>query len=294
MRARSLATLALAAALLASTAAAASSRPPRVVATVRTGGGPIGLAVGAGSLWVANYTGESLERIAMARNRVAARVPLGNSPYGSAFGAGSVWVSSFDSANVTRVDPATNRIVARIDVGLEQAGLAATATDVWVAVYGRGQVVRIDPGTNSVEARIAVGGNPEDVVHDSRRRRSRQRRFLPRPTLGLEPARAAPLRNRSGEECGRRARQSRNRQRRPGVCGGAVGGELQHGPGAEARPQPQARRAARQGRSPTSRDRARRRSALGFEPGLRHRLAHQALVATRRTCRARPGGLPGR
>ena len=122
------------------------------------------MAIGAGSLWVANYADDRLERIDMARNRVSARIPLGNAPYASAFGAGSVWVSSFDSGEVSRIDPATDRIIARVDAGVEQAGLLATDTDVWVAVYGQGQVVRINPATNSVAARIAVGGNPEDVV----------------------------------------------------------------------------------------------------------------------------------
>ena len=161
---RRLTALGLAAAFLATSGSAASSRPPRVVATIRLGGDPIGLAFGAGSLWVADYGNGTLRRIDPARNRATARIPLGNSPYASAFGAGSVWVSSFDSGNVTRVDPATNRIVARIDAGVEQTGLAATATDVWVAIFGRGEVVRIDPATNTVTARITVGGNPEDVV----------------------------------------------------------------------------------------------------------------------------------
>src|SRR5438045_8917006 len=98
MRARSLAALALAAALLASAAVAASSRPPRIVATVRTRGGPIGLAVGAGSLWVAHYTGDSLQRIAMTRNRVAARIQLGNAPYVGPTRPGPVRLSPFHRA----------------------------------------------------------------------------------------------------------------------------------------------------------------------------------------------------
>src|SRR3954467_13152709 len=161
--ARSFLVIAVAAVLLAGVAGAAV-RPPKVVATVRTGGAPIGLAVGAGSLWAANYGARRLERIDLRRNRVRARIALGNSPYAAAYGAGSVWVSSFDSAEVSRIDPATNRIVARINVGVEQAGLTATAPDVWGAVFGQGEVVRIDTATNSAKARIAVGGNPEDVV----------------------------------------------------------------------------------------------------------------------------------
>src|SRR3954471_20018227 len=150
--ARSFLVIAVAAVLLAGVAGAAV-RPPKVVATVRTGGAPIGLAVGAGSLWAANYGARRLERIDLRRNRVRARIALGSAPYATAFGAGSIWASSFDSPNRSRVDPVTNRVIARIAVGVEQAGLTATANDVWIAVFGQGQVVRIDPATNSVKAR---------------------------------------------------------------------------------------------------------------------------------------------
>src|SRR3954452_6684675 len=108
--ARSFLVIAVAAVLLAGVAGAAV-RPPKVVATVRTGGAPIGLAVAAGSLWSADYGGSRLLRIDMRRNRVRARIRLGNQPYAVGYGAGSVWVSSFSSGNVTRIDPATNRIV---------------------------------------------------------------------------------------------------------------------------------------------------------------------------------------
>src|SRR3954452_20745190 len=138
--ARSFLVIAVAAVLLAGIASAAV-RPPKVVAIVRTGGAPIGLAVGAGSLWAATYGSRRLERIDLRRNRVRARIALGNAPYATTYGASSIWVSSFDSADVSRIDPATNRIVARIDVGVEQAGLTASATDVWIAVFGRGEVV---------------------------------------------------------------------------------------------------------------------------------------------------------
>jgi len=136
-----------------------------VTATVAIGGQPIGLATGAGSIWVANYGSNELDRVDPARAAVTKRIRLSGAPYGVSFGAGGVWVSSFDTRTVTRVDPRTGKIVATIDVGsTEQAGLLAMSGAVWVAVYGAGKIVRIDPATNAVTRRIRLGGNPEDVV----------------------------------------------------------------------------------------------------------------------------------
>jgi DNA-binding beta-propeller fold protein YncE len=138
--------------------------PPSRVHTLHIGGAPTGLAVGDGSVWVADYGAHRMVRLDPSRNRVIARIPLDGSPYDAAFGHGALWVSSFDRQHVWRIDPATNRVVAAIDIGsAQQSGLTVAADGVWVAAFGSGKVVRIDSATNAVTGDIVVGGNPEAV-----------------------------------------------------------------------------------------------------------------------------------
>jgi YVTN family beta-propeller protein len=64
-----------------------------VVATIRVGADPFGIAVGEGSVWVANRRGFSISRIDPRTNEVVASIPIGNRPQGIAAGHGAVWVS---------------------------------------------------------------------------------------------------------------------------------------------------------------------------------------------------------
>src|SRR5919197_6569375 len=89
VRRRSVAAAVLAVLLVAcGTASSSGRKPPKVVATVRTGGEPIGLAAGYGSLWVANYGSGNVARLDPRRNRVSARIDVEGAPYGAAVGAG--------------------------------------------------------------------------------------------------------------------------------------------------------------------------------------------------------------
>ena len=58
-------------AILAVTVAVA---PPRVVATIHVGGQPTWLALGAGSIWVANYGAGTVDRIDPRSNRITAHI----------------------------------------------------------------------------------------------------------------------------------------------------------------------------------------------------------------------------
>lgn len=67
-----------------------------------------------------------------------------------AIGAGTVWVSDFSSGTVIRIDPTTNTVVAVIDSGFDSgADMAVTENGAWiVASIGDLGVVRIDLETN--------------------------------------------------------------------------------------------------------------------------------------------------
>ena len=58
---------------------------------MNVGEAPCGLALGAGSVWVENYRGNSVTRVDQASGRVLATIAVGNSPYDATFAAGAAW-----------------------------------------------------------------------------------------------------------------------------------------------------------------------------------------------------------
>jgi YVTN family beta-propeller protein len=148
-------------------------RTNRVVGRpVATGSSPQSLAVGGGSLWVANHDGQTITRIDQATGKVVADIPVASEPHRVAYGAGAVWVGNWHVNSVSRIDPATNRVTGSpIPIGFHAGNLAVGAGGVWVTSDYRSNsapedvvVVRIDPRTNRAVETIAVGGHPIDVV----------------------------------------------------------------------------------------------------------------------------------
>jgi YVTN family beta-propeller protein len=140
---------------------------------VRTGASPQSLAVGGGSLWVANHDARTVTRIDWASGTVVADIPVPSEPHRVAYGAGAVWVGNWHDNSVSRIDPATNRVVGSpIPIGSHHAGnLVVGAGGVWVTsdyrVDGAAEdvvVVRIDPQANRAVETVAVGGHPIDVA----------------------------------------------------------------------------------------------------------------------------------
>jgi DNA-binding beta-propeller fold protein YncE len=139
---------------------------------VRTGASPQSLAVGGGSLWVANHDARTVTRVDQASGRVVADIPVPSEPHRVAYGAGAVWVGNWHDNSVSRIDPTTNRVVGSpIPIGFHAGNLAVGAGGVWVTSDYRVDaapedvvVVRIDPQTNRAVETIAVGGHPLDVA----------------------------------------------------------------------------------------------------------------------------------
>jgi YVTN family beta-propeller protein len=134
-----------------------------LVATVEVGDSPpFQLAAGEGAIWATTSFG--VLRVDPRRNRLAARVQLPFDPRDIAVGAGAVWIANGTGNSVWVLDPDTNRVVDRIPVGLEPVAIAVGAGTVWVANRRGGSVSRIDPRRGEVTATIEVGGRPEDVA----------------------------------------------------------------------------------------------------------------------------------
>jgi YVTN family beta-propeller protein len=140
---------------------------------VQTGGAPLSLAVGGGSLWVANHDVQTITRIDLATNQVVANIAVPSEPHRVAYGEGAVWVSNWHVNSVTRIDPATNQVVGEpIPIGFPAGNIAAGLGSVWVTSDYRAPVdaapedvvlVRIDPQTNRAVETIPLGGHPIDV-----------------------------------------------------------------------------------------------------------------------------------
>jgi YVTN family beta-propeller protein len=149
-------------------------RTGRLTVTGAVPGGAGGIALDAGSAWVAsfdpykcsnNHCFSQLTRLDPHSARVAGTYKV-DSASGIAVGFGSLWIVDHRSWAVSRFDPRKGKVVRVIPVrigheatfeGPEQvvAGLRA----VWVSHPGQDTVSRIDPRTNMVAARISLPRN---------------------------------------------------------------------------------------------------------------------------------------
>lgn len=128
------------------------------------------MAVGFGSLWVANCTDKSVYRIDRRKGKITAIIPTGLADkYGElsiATGAGSVWVLSDSAGILTRINPVKNVVQAKIKVLPFSYCVAFGYGAVWITSTGMverkspGSVQRINPKTNKTVAIIATGIAP--------------------------------------------------------------------------------------------------------------------------------------
>jgi YVTN family beta-propeller protein len=174
-----------------------------VVAASPVGALPDGIAIGAGSVWVANTTDGTVTRLGRTTDRVEQTIRVGADPTSITSAFGAVWVTDSGDRTVSRIDPVTNAVVATVTVGIAPAGvasdgrwvwvtnrldgtlaridpssdavatfpvaqtplgIAASADAVWVADFESGVLVRVDPATGAVVGRIHVGNGPAYVA----------------------------------------------------------------------------------------------------------------------------------
>ena len=159
-----------------------SSAPPtpirevaEIVAQIRVGKDPWGVAAGYGGVWVSE--GRSVSRLDPQTNEVAATIPLPGSIAGqptvpgdshtlnwAAVGAGSVWVAvAGKDLSVVRIDPKTNKVLATIPVGAapeRPTPIVVGEGGVWVTNFAESTVSRIDPRTDRVVATIKTSRDP--------------------------------------------------------------------------------------------------------------------------------------
>jgi len=97
-------------------------------------------------------------------NKIVGEISVGTRPAAVAVGDGSVWVANAGSGGtVTRIDPHTRRVIDTIGIGAPASSLAVTKDAVWVGNGSDGTVSKIDPSSDSVIDVIDLRG-PNPVV----------------------------------------------------------------------------------------------------------------------------------
>jgi YVTN family beta-propeller protein len=139
----------------------------RLKGSIPVGVRPTAVAVGEGSLWVANFDEQTVSRVDPATRKELTRIPAGGAPTGLAVGGGFVWVTHGFAGTVSQIDPGLNRITATFPVGSSAADVAVVGNAVWIVKKIDGAVLRIDPSTGAIVRTIVVGGNPTSLAADA-------------------------------------------------------------------------------------------------------------------------------
>jgi streptogramin lyase len=131
------------------------------------GASPKGVAVGAGSVWVAESLKGRVDRIDPSTRKVVASISLlQGQPSDVVFGEGFVWVTEMSADSVTRIDPDSDQGTPIDEVGNGPTGVVAADGRVWVANTLDGTVAGIDPSSAKVVERIELGSglSPDGVA----------------------------------------------------------------------------------------------------------------------------------
>jgi YVTN family beta-propeller protein len=109
----------------------------RAVRTITVGPGPVAIAVGQGSLWVACFDEDTVWRIEIpgpGQPATPTSISVGDGPTDVAVGEGAVWVVNGNDGTISRIDPQRNEVVATIAIGHEPHRVAAGGNAVWASV----------------------------------------------------------------------------------------------------------------------------------------------------------------
>ena len=107
---------------------------------------PGAVAVGAGALWVASKSDNTVVKLDPRSGRqLLEPIHVGQVPAAILVGLDSVWVANSVDGTVSQIDPADGRIAAVIPVDAGPSGLALAGDEVWTANELAGTLSRIDP-----------------------------------------------------------------------------------------------------------------------------------------------------
>ncbi|KHK89939.1 Vgb family protein [Novosphingobium malaysiense] len=126
------------------------------------------MAISHGSLWVAECTEGTLNRINIRTSELVTTIATGiANPKGElnvVAGAGSVWVASDNQGVVSRIDPESNEVIATVKVDPGTWYLAYGYGSVWAVSAEKQTLQRIDPETDTVVGKTPLGTEPGFLV----------------------------------------------------------------------------------------------------------------------------------
>jgi peptide/nickel transport system substrate-binding protein len=157
--------------------AAIDARSNRVVGAVPVGARPGAVAVGSGSLWVANLDDHTISRIDPGSLQTRRTIPVAGPPTGVAASADRVWVVESNrnpdhdrrgsSVVVSRVDPEFDARGAAVKIGnvvpSGPGALAAEGSSVWVAPSS-GLLTRLNAVSGAVAQQLDPNASPAAIA----------------------------------------------------------------------------------------------------------------------------------
>jgi hypothetical protein len=137
-----------------------------IPARIEVPGKVYGVALGGGSVWVAQAGPDQLVRIDPAKNVVSKVYPVKAPPRGVAYGGSFGWILTEDS--LMRVDLGNSDVTATTLPG-EPHGVAFGDGSVWVTIgasgaSGMARLLRYDPSSGTLLASIEVPGDPYRIA----------------------------------------------------------------------------------------------------------------------------------
>jgi ABC-type transport system substrate-binding protein len=110
----------------------------RVLQPIRVGGGPSGVTVSHGAVWVANSLDGTVSRIDPRAGVVSRTITVGNGPHSIVGGPNGIWVAEQFGNRVDRIDAATGDVGEPIALGHHATGLALADGALWVGTKATG------------------------------------------------------------------------------------------------------------------------------------------------------------
>jgi len=135
--------------------------PSRLAVRFRSSTCCNGIAIGGGSVWLADQTG--LRELDAETGHTVLHVRLGFGSGEVAYGKPYVWVAEPIANRVWAIDPRTGTVAGSVTVGAQPDGIAVGDGAVWVS-SADGTVSRIDPVHLRVVEQIRVGGTPAGIA----------------------------------------------------------------------------------------------------------------------------------
>ena len=127
---------------------------------------PADLAVGGGSVWVANVADGTVSQIGTRSRSVAHTVTPGIAVDGLAVGQGGLWVADGGRGVVRMIDPEFHSVARSRRVGRPKIArpVAVGEDAVWTVAGSGSRIVRLNPRTERPVATIPVGNSPSSIV----------------------------------------------------------------------------------------------------------------------------------